>query len=473
MVTSYIFEPLAPREAIEAIAIKSTQAGWAYDWRDVAPDEHAAAFYIAKMKDQALLADMKAAVEQAIANGETFKQFEAGITDKLIDAGWWGKQEMVDPVTGQTELVQLGSPRRLRVIYQTNMRQAYQAGLWQRIQASKVGLPYLRYQTAPDDRVRAQHLEWNDIVLPVDHPFWLTHFPMNGWGCRCVVVQMSAGMVRRAGLTVTSEAEVARKMGTPMQVRNKRTGIVETVWPGIDPGFAYNPGVARLEHLKRLAEADPTMLQGRKVAAPKQLKGPTVDPGFAKSKDWAAATTELARDGVAQSWVVDRQAATGNEHAVAFDEVGRLLQANAGLARSVAPLWKRRLLSGSRIRVHHSHPDPGGLSFGDFSSNWVNGKAVTVVAHDSAGGRYAARALVQPSKWQALYVLGVKEAETRLGYMRASPSLIEHSVCEALARLRFIRYEAMVSEADQAEIGRLGDMWTQLIDALAAMMEGG
>lgn len=256
MATDFIFEPLTPLEVIDAIAKKSTDAGWAFDWRDVAPEDHAAAFYIAKMKDQGLRDFMKAEVEAMIQGGLTEKQFRERIIDRLMAEGWWGKKMMVDPATGEEREVQLGSLRRIRTIYYTNLRQAQQAGLWERIQASKVGLPYLRYHTMEDEKVRAEHGAWNDIVLPVDHPFWLTHFPMNGWGCRCYVTQMTAGMVARAGLKITGEKELAFYMGKSTLRRNKRTGIMETGYPGIDPGFAYNPGVARLDHLGALAEAE-------------------------------------------------------------------------------------------------------------------------------------------------------------------------------------------------------------------------
>ena len=38
-------------------------------------------------------------------------------------------------------------------------------------------------------RTRSEHLAWDAIILPIDHAFWQTHFPPNGWKCRCVVTQ--------------------------------------------------------------------------------------------------------------------------------------------------------------------------------------------------------------------------------------------------------------------------------------------
>jgi uncharacterized protein with gpF-like domain len=199
MAIDFIFEPLPPSEAVTALTARTTAAGFMFDWRDAQPEEHLASFYVAKMMRKDLLELVHGRLVIAQAQGWTQKQFIDSIQDELRAEGWWGRQEMVDPVAGETQLVQLGSVRRLRTIYYTNMRQSFQAGLWQRIQDSKALLPFLRYQTMPDEKVRAQHQAWHDIVLPIDHPFWLTHFPMNGWGCRCYVTQMTAGMVKRAG----------------------------------------------------------------------------------------------------------------------------------------------------------------------------------------------------------------------------------------------------------------------------------
>ena len=59
--------------------------------------------------------------------------------------GWWGEQVMLDPVDGVAKTVQLGSTRRLRVIFQTNLATAYAAGQWARIQEDKQMFPYLKY----------------------------------------------------------------------------------------------------------------------------------------------------------------------------------------------------------------------------------------------------------------------------------------------------------------------------------------
>lgn len=61
---------------------------------------------------------------------------------------------------------------------------------WQDIVADKKALPYLRYDTMKDERVREEHAVLDGTVLPVDDPFWKTWYPPNGWGCRCDVTQL-------------------------------------------------------------------------------------------------------------------------------------------------------------------------------------------------------------------------------------------------------------------------------------------
>lgn len=127
-----------PKEALDYFRAKGFKIG--FDYRDVWREEHTAAFTVAKAMEFDLLADIRTAVDQALANGETFQQFKKRLTPLLVE-GWWGQQEMMDPETGELKPVQLGSPRRLRVIYDTNLRTARAAGQWQRIQESKRACP--------------------------------------------------------------------------------------------------------------------------------------------------------------------------------------------------------------------------------------------------------------------------------------------------------------------------------------------
>ncbi|MCF6185811.1 MAG: DUF935 family protein, partial [Bacteroidales bacterium] len=49
---------------------------------------------------------------------------------------------------------------------------------------------FLQYRTAGDERVRTSHANLNRITLPVSDSFWNEHYPPNGWGCRCSVIEV-------------------------------------------------------------------------------------------------------------------------------------------------------------------------------------------------------------------------------------------------------------------------------------------
>jgi SPP1 gp7 family putative phage head morphogenesis protein len=240
-------KPLAPAEAIAFFQAKGFKIG--FDWRDTWANEHARSFTVAKAMQLDLLTDIRAAVDDAIAKGTTLQQFKARLQPLLEAKGWWGRKTMVDPQTGSgvapsgaTPLareVQLGSPRRLQIIFQTNVRTARAAGAWERIHRSKATRPYLRYSAVLDSRTRPAHRAWNGTVLPVDDPWWDTHYPPNGWNCRCTVIQLSARDLRARDLKVTEPPPSPTKPWF-----NARTGETVEVPQGIDPGFGHNVGQA-------------------------------------------------------------------------------------------------------------------------------------------------------------------------------------------------------------------------------------
>lgn len=240
---------LEPQRALEFFRKKGLRASFA--WQDVMHAEHDANFVVAKMMDLDLLADVRDAVDRALTQGKTFQQFREELEPELVRRGWWGRAEMADPATGEVRDVQLGSPRRLRTIYDTNLRTSYAAGHWAKIQEGKSSAPYLMYDAVDDNRTRPEHAAWDGKVLPADDPWWKTHYPPNGWNCRCTVVQLSRDQVRRLGLEVADEAPPSPER----EWINPRSGEVEQVPVGVDPGWAYTPGSTRTELVRESAQA--------------------------------------------------------------------------------------------------------------------------------------------------------------------------------------------------------------------------
>lgn len=225
-----------PKEALSWFNAKSLQVG--FDHQDVWQQEHSRAFTVAKAMQVDVLSDIRDAVQSALKDGKTFNQFRAELTPVLQNKGWWGQQEMTDPLDGRLKEVQLGSARRLRTIFRTNMRTARAAGQWDRIQRTLKTHPYLQYNLGPSEHHRIEHESWNKLVLPANDPFWQTHFAPNGWGCKCRIRQISTAEAKRLGINTAPPIQTQEWI-------NKRTGEVHKVPKGIDPGWAYNPGASR------------------------------------------------------------------------------------------------------------------------------------------------------------------------------------------------------------------------------------
>lgn len=258
------------QEALDYLSQKNLKPGFSY--QDVWAKEHNNAFTVAKMMQLDLLADTKAALEQALADGQTFKQFQESLRPTLIKKGWWGKQTMVDPLSGSEEEVQLGSDARLKTIYDTNMRTARSAGQWERMQRTKKTHPYLLYSLGPSIEHRQEHVQWDGLLLPLDDPFWQTHYPQNGWGCKCRVRQVSQqeyDKLVEQGVSArepeydqdgnrtgrwTDKTKPVQTTAPKVETRtyvNKRTGEVTEVPKGIDPGWDYNAGIQDGERLSQ------------------------------------------------------------------------------------------------------------------------------------------------------------------------------------------------------------------------------
>jgi hypothetical protein len=234
-----------PAEALAYFRAKQIKPSFAY--QDVWREEHATAFTVAKAMKIDVLESIQDALNQALTEGRTFEQFRKDLTPTLQQLGWWGKQVETDPMDGQARSVQLGSPRRLKTIYSTNMRGARAAGQWQRIQRNIKTHPILEYRLGPSEHHRVQHAAWAGTRLPADHPWWRTHAAPNGYGCKCGIRAMTQREAdREGGLTEAPAIEYRDWV-------NKRTGEVQRVPLGIDPGFDFNPGLAaRDEHAARV-----------------------------------------------------------------------------------------------------------------------------------------------------------------------------------------------------------------------------
>lgn len=287
---------VTPDTAIDYLKAKGLKPGFSY--ADALADENAASFTIAKMMDADLLADVKASLEDALATGKPFKEWADSILPALQAKGWVGRKAVLDPITGQTIVAPLGTPGRLQTIFRTNMQSAYSVGQWEQIAAQAEEAPFLMYDAIDDFRTRPEHAARDGQIHPVNSKFWKTYFPPCGWNCRCSAIQLSQDEMDELGLSQSPRFKFDTYSWT-----NPRTGKVEQIPMGVDPGFGFNVGQKRLEALAKLAvekakalpsDAAEATLAGLDAASELAAKN-TIDQAAKRAADMLAATKAAER----------------------------------------------------------------------------------------------------------------------------------------------------------------------------------
>ena len=215
---------MLPKQAIAYLKNKGFAITW--DWHEVDAATHARAFTVAKAARQDILQDIRTGLTNALEQGKTLKDFQKSLTPLLQAKGWWGKQFIVDSA-GNAEKVQLGSPRRLETIYQTNMQSAYMAGRYEAALAAVKTHPYWMYISINDARTRPSHRKLHGKIFRWDDPIWQYILPPNGFNCRCRFIALTEYDVKGRGLTIDSSAGKLDFKDVEMGV-DKRTGEVRT-----------------------------------------------------------------------------------------------------------------------------------------------------------------------------------------------------------------------------------------------------
>ncbi len=216
---------LPPAEAITFLRQKTNTTS--LRWTDVWNEAHTRSFMVAGAATQAIVEDFRVAVSKALEQGTTLAEFRKDFDAIVAKHGW----------------VHNGTPGwRASIIYETNLSTAYAAGRYAQMTEPDTlrVYPYWQYMHTSSAHPRPQHLAWVGTTLRADDGWWSTHYPPNGWRCKCSVRPVSEAGLRRQGKRGPDEAP-------PLDMRpwRSRDGRVQTEVPhGIDPGFGYNPGRA-------------------------------------------------------------------------------------------------------------------------------------------------------------------------------------------------------------------------------------
>lgn len=241
---------LPPKEAVAYFRAKGHNITW--NWYEQLTDAHARAFTVAKAVRLDVLNTLRDEVDRAIHDGITRQEFTRTLAPRLQKLGWWGKQFVVD-TQGNAKEIELGSPRRLATIYNVNMRSAYNSGRYAQMMNNAEDYPFWQYVAIMDGRTRPAHAALNGMVFRYDDPFWQSHYPPNGWNCRCRVRALSAERMKALGLKTSYGASFVHTHEVDAGIDETTGEVFRTdsttfdngrVKMTPDVGWSYNPGSA-------------------------------------------------------------------------------------------------------------------------------------------------------------------------------------------------------------------------------------
>lgn len=132
----------------------------------------------------------------------------------------------------------------LRTEWVTSIGQCQMAKEWIEVEQKKDLFPILEYRTQRDARVRDEHAALDGIALPVDHPFWNTYMPKNGWRCRCFTVSRERKPVTDLSTRDLSDLEDESKFPKVFRMNPGKDGLIFN--PKQHPYFRVAKGDADL-----------------------------------------------------------------------------------------------------------------------------------------------------------------------------------------------------------------------------------
>lgn len=242
---------LAPSLAIKYFKNKNNKFTW--DWYELWQDAHKKSFTVAKVMREDILKDIRSALDKALEEGKTFKDFSKELKPTLQKRGWWSEQIIID-TQGNAEKIQLGSMYRLKTIYSVNMQTAYQTGRYKTQMDNVDNRPYWEYVAVMDSATRPEHAMLNGLVYRYDDPFWKSFYPPNGWRCRCRVNALSERNITKKKIKPYSSNGT---LSEQMALVSKKSGEYKPVTVYTDPltgkrispdvGWSHNPASALVD----------------------------------------------------------------------------------------------------------------------------------------------------------------------------------------------------------------------------------
>ncbi len=384
-------------------------------WDDLWKAQHDSAFMVAGAAKADLLADLAAAVDQAIAQGTTLAQFRKDFRAIVQKRGWHGW-------TGEGS--RAGEAWRTRIIYTTNCQTSYSAGRLAQLREGGFALWVYRH----NDSVlhpRPLHLAWNGLTLPPDHPFWQTHYPPNGWGCKCYV------------LGARDDKGAARLGGDPGKTPpgGWDTAVEKTgEQPGIDKGWGYMPGDTVSDTVRALESKAGTLPNPLAASLSADVKRRAT---LGEMAEWVVGEGRRESEGQ-----IEFAAVVGADGSVAFRKRG---------GKSAVYFTDQEVARMKGGILVHNHPSSRSLSLADLRLAWNAGCEMVAVGHD--GTRYTARmgkdvTAVYNRVDSAVKAEFLGRIDARVLTIESAERWHHHVLNSVLARLGLMGYEVLGQPPD-------------------------
>lgn len=141
--------------------------------------------------------------------------------------------------------------RRAELLLRHWTGMAYGAAQFRIMDRQRKAMPYWKYVTFGDERVRASHAALNGKILPADSPFWQTHYPPWAPMCRCIVVPVTRREYKRIH-GAEEKLEVARRsiIEGPQLIELEQSNRLLTA-----PVFHQDDGSVRYGNLENISVA--------------------------------------------------------------------------------------------------------------------------------------------------------------------------------------------------------------------------
>lgn len=215
------------------------------EWLKLQEAARKRAFTVAWTSSAQVLSDVKASLEKALAEGQSFQDWKKGLAAQL--AGRWSTTDA-----------------HLETIFRNNIQAAYNAGRW-RTARNPLTLklrPFWKLTILLDDRTSkyCRPLASPPVILPAEDPWWDSNYPPRHHRCRAVVVTLTRREAERQGT-------LSKAPKTPPQLGWGSTEGFADWQP--DPA-GYDPEI--FKRARQAAPAAPPVASPAPVAAPSSFE---------------------------------------------------------------------------------------------------------------------------------------------------------------------------------------------------------